>query len=297
MTESFGAALSPSSPIAPSTRQRRRFTARILSLPGQKVAWSILFVLVSAAVLAPLLAPHSPNVQDLTSTLAPPNSEHLLGTDDLGRDQLSRLLFGLRTSLAISAAVTLGVMIIGLPLGMLAGFTRGIANTVIARVIDVGLALPSLLLALALIAAMGAGVTSTVIALVAGYTPYLARVTRSVVLKIREEEYIDSAAVSGVPTWRIIVRHVTPNMIESVSVQLTLIFAFTVIAEAGLSFVGLGIQPPTSSLGNMLALGSTHSIDLPLMSIVPGCTIALVVITLLVCGDGLRHALDPRSNR
>lgn len=167
MTESFGAALSPSSPIAPSTRQRRRFTARILSLPGQKVAWSILFVLVSAAVLAPLLAPHSPNVQDLTSTLAPPNGEHLLGTDDLGRDQLSRLLFGLRTSLAISAAVTLGVMIIGLPLGMLAGFTRGIANTVIARVIDVGLALPSLLLALALIAAMGAGVTSTVIALVA----------------------------------------------------------------------------------------------------------------------------------
>lgn len=141
MTESFGAALSPSSPIAPSTRQRRRFTARILSLPGQKVAWSILFVLVSAAVLAPLLAPHSPNVQDLTSTLAPPNGEHLLGTDDLGRDQLSRLLFGLRTSLAISAAVTLGVMIIGLPLGMLAGFTRGIANTVIARVIDVGLAL------------------------------------------------------------------------------------------------------------------------------------------------------------
>ena len=133
--------------------------------------------------------------------------------------RLSRLLFGLRTSLAISAAVTLGVMIIGLPLGMLAGFTRGIANTVIARVIDVGLALPSLLLALALIAAMGAGVTSTVIALVAGYTPYLARVTRSVVLKIREEEYIDSAAVSGVPTWRIIVRHVTPNMIESVSVS------------------------------------------------------------------------------
>ena len=204
---------------------------------------------MSAAVLAPVLAPHSPNVQDLTSTLAPPNGEHLLGTDDLGRDQLSRLLFGLRTSLAISAAVTLGVMIIGLPLGMLAGFTRGIANTVIARVIDVGLALPSLLLALALIAAMGAGVTSTVIALVAGYTPYLARVTRSVVLKIREEEYIDSAAVSGVPTWRIIVRHVTPNMIESVSVQLTLIFAFTVIAEAGLSFVGLGIQPPTSSSG------------------------------------------------
>ncbi|MFF1551781.1 ABC transporter permease [Rhodococcus erythropolis] len=271
--------------------------ARILSLPGQKVAWSILFVLVSAAVLAPLLAPHSPNVQDLTSTLAPPSGEHLLGTDDLGRDQLSRLLFGLRTSLAISAAVTFGVMVIGLPLGMLAGFTRGIANTVIARLIDVGLALPSLLLALALIAAMGAGVTSTLIALVAGYTPYLARVTRSVVLKIREEEYIDSAAVSGVPTWRIIVRHVTPNMIESVSVQLTLIFAFTVIAEAGLSFVGLGIQPPTSSLGNMLALGSTHSIDLPLMSIVPGCTIALVVITLLVCGDGLRHALDPRSNR
>ena len=157
MTESFGAALSPSSPIASRTRQRRRFTARILSLPGQKLAWSILFLLVSAAVLAPVLAPHSPNVQDLTSTLAPPNGEHLLGTDDLGRDQLSRLLFGLRTSLAISAAVTLGVMIIGLPLGMLAGFTRGIANTVIARVIDVGLALPSLLLALALIAAMGAG--------------------------------------------------------------------------------------------------------------------------------------------
>ncbi len=270
------------------------FLRRMLGTATQRVAWGVVLLLVAIAILAPLIAPYDPNRQDLVNTLQTASSHHLLGTDNLGRDLLSRLIYGLRCSLSISTIVAVGAATFGVPLGVLAGYTRGALNTLIARLIDVGLALPALVLALGLIAAMGAGTKSTTIALIAGYSPYLARVTRSVVLRVRQEDYISSAIVSGVPPWRIAIRHVAPNMIEAVSVQLTLILAFAVIAEAGLSFVGLGVQPPTSSLGNMLALGAQYSVDRPLISIVPGITIAVLVISLLFCGDGVRTSLDPR---
>ena len=256
----------------------------------------MLAVIVLLAVFAPWIAPYSPNDQDLLDTLAPPGPEHWLGTDNLGRDQLSRLLYGLRSSLFIAVLTMLVVGLIGIPLGLLAGCTRGVAGTAIARVIDMGLALPSLVLALALIAALGAGVSSTIIALAAGYTPYLARVIRSEVLRLRREDYVDSARVSGVGGVRIATRHLVPNLLGVASVQLTLIFAFAIIGEAGLSFVGLGVQSPTASLGNMLAHGAEFSIDLPVLAIAPGAVIALVVVTLLFCGDGLRDALDPRRS-
>ncbi|MEO3796207.1 ABC transporter permease [Nonomuraea sp. B10E15] len=263
----------------------------------QKITWFLLAVFVLVAATAPLLAPYDPHAQDLRNTLMPPGPGHLLGTDDFGRDQLSRLCYALRSSLLISLATTAAVAAAGIPLGLLAGYARGLANVLIARAIDVGLALPSLVLALGLIAALGAGVRSTVIALAVGYTPYLARVVRGVVLRVRQEEYVESARVSNVPPWRIAVRHVVPNTLGVTSVQLTLIFAFAVIGEAGLSFVGLGVQPPTASLGNLLADGSAHSLDLPILTVAPGLVIAVLVIALLFAGDGIRDALDPRRRR
>jgi peptide/nickel transport system permease protein len=152
-------------------------------------------------------------------------------------------------------------------------------------------------LALGLIAALGAGVRSTIIALAVGYVPYLARVVRSVVLRLREEDYVDSARVSGVHPWRIAVRHVVPHTLGVTSVQLTLIFAFAIIGEAGLSFIGLGVQPPTASLGNLLAEGQTYSLELPILTVAPGITIAVLVIALLFAGDGIREAFDPRRSR
>ncbi|HWM75832.1 MAG TPA: ABC transporter permease [Nocardioides sp.] len=262
-----------------------------------RIAWSVLALLVLLALCAPLIAPYPPGEQDLMDTFAPPSGEHWLGTDNLGRDQLSRLLYGLRASLAIALMTTAAVALFGIPLGAVAGYARGFLNTAIARFIDMGLALPSLVLALALIAALGAGTKSTVIALAAGYTPYLARVVRSVVMRIREEPYVDSARVSGVHPIRILARHVVPNTLAVTSVQLTLIFAFAIISEAGLSFVGLGVQSPNASLGSMLASGAEFSLDLPLLAVAPGLTIAVLVIALLFAGDSIRDAVDPRRTR
>lgn len=285
-------------PAAEAVAARRpSFLRRLLSSTGQRIAWAIVALLVLAAVAAPLLAPYEPNAQDLRNTLQPPGGGHLLGTDDFGRDQLSRLFYALRSSLFIGLATTAGVALIGLPVGLLAGYARGALDVVVARAIDVGLALPSLVLALGLIAAMGAGMQSTIIALVAGYAPYLARVVRSVVLQVRQEEYVESARVTGVRPWRIVLRHVLPNVLGATTVQLTLIFAFAVVGEAGLSFVGLGVQPPSASLGNMLAEGANYTLEAPALAVAPGVVIAVLLMALLFAGDGLRDAADPRRSR
>lgn len=276
---------------------RASFLRRLLSSTGQRIAWAIVAVLVLAAVAAPLVAPFQPNAQDLRNTLQPPGAGHLLGTDDFGRDQLSRLFYALRSSLLIGLATTAGVALIGLPVGLLAGYARGALDVVVARLIDVGLALPSLVLALGLIAAMGAGMQSTIIALIVGYSPYLARVVRSVVLQVRQEEYVESARVTGVRPWRIVLRHVLPNVLGATTVQLTLIFAFAIVGEAGLSFVGLGVQPPSASLGNMLAEGANYTLEAPALAVAPGVVIAVLLMALLFAGDGLRDAADPRRSR
>lgn len=276
---------------------RPSFVRRMLRQRSQRVAWAIVAVFVLAAAAAPLLAPYEPNAQDLRNTLAPPGDGHLLGTDDFGRDQLSRLFYALRSSLVIGAATTLGVALIGIPAGLLAGYARGALDVVAARIIDVGLALPSLVLALGLIAAMGAGMRSTIIALVVGFSPYLARVVRSVVLQVRQEEYVESARVTGVRPWRIVARHVLPNVLGATLVQLTLIFAFAVVGEAGLSFVGLGVQPPAASLGNMLSEGANYTLESPALAVAPGVVIAVLLMALLFAGDGLRDAADPRRSR
>lgn len=283
--------------VATPAAPRTSFVRELLRGPGQVLAWSVVLVLLVAAAAAPLLAPFEPNAQDLRRTLQPPGAGHLLGTDDFGRDQLSRLFFALRSSLLIGVVTTAGVAAIGIPVGLLAGYARGVLDIAVARAIDIGLALPSLILALGLIAAMGAGMTSTIVALIVGYCPYLARIVRSVVLRVRQEEYVDSARVTGVPPWRIVLRHVLPNVMGATLVQLTLIFAFAIVGEAGLSFVGLGVQAPTASLGNLLADGANYALDAPLLAVVPGVVIATLLTALLFAGDGLSAAADPRRAR
>jgi peptide/nickel transport system permease protein len=287
--------LRPAAPASPAAAAGRvAFGRRLLRSPTQRVVWTVLLLLLATAAGAGVLAPADPNAQDLLHILRPPAAGHLLGTDTYGRDEFSRLLYGLRSSLLVGAATTAGVAVIGISLGLVAGYARGLTDVLISRVVDVGLALPALVLALALITAMGAGLRSTIIALTAGYAPYLARVARSLALRLRAEAYVESARVTGVPGWRIAVRHVLPNMLGPSVVQLTLIFAFAVVGEAGLSFVGLGVQPPSASLGNMLADGADHTLDAPLLGIAPGLVIALMLVTLLFAGDGLRDALDLR---
>ena len=268
----------------------------LLRSTGQRIAWGLLVVFVLLAVAAPLIAPYEPDAQDLRNTLLPPGAEHWLGTDDFGRDQLSRLLYGLRSSLLIGLTTTAAVALVGIPVGLVAGYARGWLDVVVARCIDVGLALPGLVLALGLIAALGAGVRSTIIALAVGYVPYLARIVRSTVLQVREEEYVDSARVTGVAPWRIVLRHVLPNTFGASLVQLTLIFAFSIVGEAGLSFVGLGVQAPTASLGNLLADGAEHTIDAAMLAVSPGVVIAVLLMAALFAGDGLRAAADPRRS-
>ncbi|NED96289.1 ABC transporter permease [Phytoactinopolyspora alkaliphila] len=296
MRDVDAAVIAAGGPPAPRRVGRGSRLRRLVGTPTQIVVWTILAVLVLAAVAAPLIAPFDPYTQDLRNTLQPPGSGHLLGTDNFGRDQFSRLLFALRSSLFIGVMTTLGVAAVGIPFGLVAGYARGAVDVVVSRMIDVGLALPALVLALGLIAALGAGIRSTIIALIAGYSAYLARIVRSVVLQIRQEEYVESARVTGVPPWRIAIRHVVPNVVGATLVQLTLVFAFAVVGEAGLSFVGLGVQLPTASLGNLLAEGSGYTLQSPMLAVAPGLTIVILLIALLTAGDGIREATDPRRN-
>lgn len=249
------------------------------------------------ALGAPWLTPQSPYTQHLQQILQAPSGQHLLGTDGFGRDELSRLLLGIRSSVAIGAVVAVSSTIAGLVLALVAGYLQGAIDFVISRVIDVGLAFPTLVLSLALITAMGVGAKGTVVALVLGFIPFTARVLRSAVLKVRQEGFIESARVTGVHPVRIVLRHVLPNLLGTVTVQTTLVFAYAILGEAGLSYVGLGVQAPTPSLGNMIADGQTQILQVPRLTIAPGIAVAVIIMCLLIIGDALRDAADPLTVR
>ena len=215
-----------------------------------------IYIFVGAA--APVLAPYDPNIQNLRATLAPPTSLNLLGADEYGRDLLSRLIYGTRSSMIVGAAVVVCSALIGMVLGILSGYRGGFLDDLIMRSSDVMMAFPFLVLALGLIAALGAGLGSTIIALTAAFAPIYVRIVRGCVLQIRQEAYVDAARIMGVGPARIAVRHVVPNVMGPVLVQGALTFAFAVLAEASLSFVGLGIPPPDASFGNIIAAGRDY---------------------------------------
>jgi peptide/nickel transport system permease protein len=269
----------------------RRLRRNRAALAGLAILCSLSVV----AIAAPAIAPYDPNVMELRQPLQPPNSPgHLLGSDELGRDILSRLIHGSRASLAVGLIVVSMAGSLGVGLGALSGYFGGLVDLIIMRVVDVLMAFPFLVLALAAVAIVGPGLNNLMFVLGAiSWTGY-ARLMRGLVLSVRQEEYVTAARLTGARHGRIIWRHILPNCLGIVIVQATFGVATAILAAAGLSFLGLGAQPPTAEWGAMLNAAKPYLRQRPLMSILPGAAIMLTVLAINFVGDGLRDALDPR---
>jgi peptide/nickel transport system permease protein len=247
------------------------------------------------AILAPLLAPYSPAAQDLALRLQPPNAAHWLGTDELGRDILSRLTYGARVTLGIVALVSAVTAPTGLLLGCAAGYFGGWAEAALMRVTDVFLALPRLILALAFVAALGPGIENAVLAIALVSWPPYARVARAETLALRRAEFIEAARLSGASGWRIVLRHIMPLCLPSVIVRMSLDMAGVILTAAGLGFLGLGAQPPTPEWGAMIATGRQYMLDHWWVAAMPGVAVAVLSLAFNLLGDGLRDWLDPKQ--
>jgi peptide/nickel transport system permease protein len=262
-----------------------------------RVGFVIVIIAVLSAVVGPTLSPYDPASQELSRRLERPSWAHPFGLDELGRDILSRLLAGARISLLVGIAVVSVSSVIGMLLGSIAGYFGGLVDDVISRVVDVLMAFPGILLAIALVAVLGPSLTNVVIALsVIGWVGY-ARLVRSQALRAREFEFVQAARALGASVPRIVVRHVLPTALPAVVVQATLGMAGAIIAEAALSFLGLGVQPPTPSWGTMLDAGRSHLFDAPHLTIFPGIAIAVLVLGFNFLGDSLRDRVDPKLAR
>jgi peptide/nickel transport system permease protein len=275
-------------------RARLRTFRRILDVRLAGAGLAILAIVLLCALLAPLLSPYDPNAQDYLALAESPSAQHLLGTDDLGRDVLSRIIFGSRVSLEVGMIAAGIALSIGVTLGLLAGFTGGATDNVIMRFVDAVQAFPSLILALAITAALGPGVGNAMIAIGFVSMTTIARLTRGQTLSEREREYVAAARVIGVPPRTIMARHIWPNITAPIIVQATLLIATAIVTEASLSFLGVGVVPPTPSWGAMLRSGSLYLETAPWLAFAPGIAIFITVLAFNFVGDGLRQALDPR---
>jgi len=256
---------------------------------------AVLLVAVVVALAAPLVAPHDPLRQNLGDALARPGRVHWLGTDNVGRDVLSRVMWGTRISLVAGfVSVAIAALAGGL-LGVVAGYVGGRVDGLLMRLMDAVLSFPPLVLALALGAVLGAGLTGVLIALGVVYTPTFARLTRGQVLAVKARDYVDAARALGASGWRIACRHVLPNAATPIVVQASLSVAFAILAEASLSFLGLGIQPPQASWGSMINAGRGYLQQAPWIVFGPGAALFVTVVGLNFVGDAVRDALDPRA--
>ncbi len=263
---------------------------------GNKLAaFSLILILlmVLAAVFAPLTAPYDPYVQSLKDRLADPGAGHLLGTDELGRDTLSRIIYGARISLVIGLVPTFISILIGTVLGLLSGYFGGIIDFLIMRMADIMLAFPSLLLAMVVMYTMGGGLVNIFIALSLVNWASSARVVRSQTLSLREKEYVEAARSMGVGSFRILLRHILPNCIPTLIVLFTLSIPSAILSESSLSFLGVGAQPPSASWGLMVVSAKKFLFTKPWLVIAPSGAIMLIVLAFNFLGDGLRDALDP----
>jgi ABC-type dipeptide/oligopeptide/nickel transport system permease subunit len=254
----------------------------------------IIIFLILSAVFAPLLAPYDPYRVNLNAQLLQPNREYLLGTDDVGRDVLSRIIYGTRTSLLVGI-VSVGIAAsIGMTLGLLAGYFGGITYTVIMRLMDAMMSLPMILLALVIASILGGGLKNVMIALGIGLIPGYARLMCGQTLSIKENEYVIAGRAIGASNQRIMFRHILPNSFPPLMVMMTMMLGMAILSEAGLSFLGVGIQPPGAAWGSMVSEGYKYLMTNPILSFAPGIAIMLVVFAFNMIGDGLRDALDPR---
>ncbi|HSW56940.1 MAG TPA: ABC transporter permease [Dehalococcoidales bacterium] len=279
---------------APRVQEWRRFI-RVFFSRGLVVFGMVLLVIfVLTAIFGPLIAPYNPNTQNLKNTLAKPSSEHLLGTDFMGRDTLSRLIYGARMSLMVGV-VALGIAaLIGMVAGLMAGFYGSWVNAIIMRVVDTLMSFPMILLALLIAGLLGGGLQNVMIALGVAMIPAYARLMCGLVMSLKESDYVLAGKSIGSSEWRIMMRNILPNSFPPLIVLVTMQIGSAILAEAGLSYLGIGITPPTPSWGAMVNDGFRYMITNPLLSFIPGLAIMLVVFAFNMVGDGLRDALDPR---
>ena len=250
--------------------------------------------IVLAAVFAPLIAPHDPLEQNILARLQDRSSEYILGTDTFGRDTFSRILYGLRVSLLIGLTSTVLAMILGCALGIIAGYRGGWIDSVIMRCMDMLLAFPTLITGLFIVAVLGASFVNIVLAITVTILPKFARVARAPTIALKEREFVEAARALGFSDLRIMALHIAPNIVGEVVVLASLWAAYAIRIEAYLSFIGLGVAPPTPTLGTMIRDGFEQILDAPFVSIYPGFAVLLVVLSLNLVGDGLRDAIDPK---
>jgi peptide/nickel transport system permease protein len=254
----------------------------------------VIAIAVIVAIFAPLIAPYNPYNTKLTESLQQPGSQHLLGTDALGRDTLSRVIYGARTSLLVGLVSILIAATLGMMLGLTAGFYGGVIQSIIMRLVDALMSIPLMLMALMIAALMGGGLTNIMVAIGVGLTATYARLMFGQVLSVKEMDYISAARVIGLSEFAIMMKHVFVNCFPTMIVFITTQMGFAILLESGLSFIGVGIAPPGASWGSMVNDGYKYILDLPILSIAPGVAIMLVVFAFNMVGDGLRDALDPR---
>ena len=277
--------------VSPTTRALRKLLRRRGALFGA----AIIFGFIVLAVFAAYLAPQDPIATSWSAIRKPPSAEHWFGTDEIGRDVFSRVIWGTQASLLAGVVAVSISLLLGVPIGLAAGFIGGGVDAFISRITDAFLACPFLILAIALAAFLGPSLSNAMIAIGVSATPIFVRLTRAQVLNVKVEDYIEAARAVGNPPWRIALRHVLPNIGAPLIVQATLAIAGAVIAEASLSFLGLGQQPPAPSWGSMLNTAKNYVDNAPWMAIWPGLSIFLLVLAFNLLGDGLRDALDPRQ--
>src|SRR5262252_1049714 len=272
-----------------------RATRRLLRRKGAAFGLFVIALLVALAILAPLISPYDPNLQTWSAVRQAPSAAHWFGTDDVGRDELARVIYGARASLLAGVISVAIALLVGVPVGLVSGYVGGFIDALFSRITDALLACPFLILAIALAAFLGPSLGNAMIAIGITTMPIFVRLTRGQVMAVKVEDYVEAARTVGNPHWRIALVHILPNILPALLVQATLSIAAAIIAEAALSFLGLGQQPPAPSWGSMLNAAQRFLTNAPWMAIWPGLAIFLVVLSFNLVGDGLRDALDPKA--
>jgi len=280
-----------------NTLSAQRNTGTLFTIPVV-IACAILAVIIFCAIFAPLISPYPPNYQDISASLSGHSSAHLLGTDSVGRDVLSRLFYGGRSTIFGGLAIVSLSLILGIPIGLVCGYYGGLIDAIFMRICDILLSFPSLLLAFVLVAGFGRGsMNNAIIALGIVYVPGLARLVRSLTLVEKNKVYVEALKTMGYSNARIMFIHIIPNCVSSVIVQLTLDIGYAVLDLAGMSFLGFGVQPPNADWGNMLNEGRGYLMQKPMLAVLPGVCIILLVVSINIFSDGLYRYLEPQQRK
>ena len=287
----------PDEAVAVKVKQRSMFgqiVDRLVRNKSAMIGFCLLVIIVVLCLAASWIAPQGFNSQHLLEKFQPPSLKHLCGTDNLGRDIFARILYGGRISLWIGFASTIFSAVVGIVIGLFAGFYGGTTDNIVMRILDIIMSIPSILLAITIAAALGTGVNSAILAIGIASIPIFARLTRAPIIQVKNEEYIEAARAISASKARIMFRHLLPNILSPLIVQITINVALSIMLAAGLSFLGMGVQPPNPEWGAIITSGKVYIIDHSYMVTMPGIAIALTVIALNLFGDGLRDCLDPR---